>query len=328
MTSTRIAAWDGAYSRSVAVFVWMAALSAPAPASPSPSAPDTAPQITVVAVGDICFAGGVERAARKAAAEYPFSRMRPTLTGADIAIGNLECALTKHKDGLDKRYRFRASPSWARRLADAGFDAVSVANNHAQDYGRVGLADTVTSLRNAGVRPIGGGHTLAEAHEAQVIEQKGVRVAFLAYLGMFPPLLPIAEREPSVAMANASAFARDIKAARRRADVVVVSLHAGVEMSTTPSWRQKSLARSAIDAGADLIIGHHPHVVQPMERYRGKVIFYSLGNFVFNPSPSFLKNPRGPWSGMAHVTVDRSGVVAAKLVPLRIVDRQPRPLKP
>lgn len=283
--------------------------------------------IRIVAVGDMCFARGVEQAASKAGPSYPFERMLSALQQADIAFGNLECALTAHRAAVPKRYNFRASPTWAAKLAKAGFDVVSVANNHSQDFGSRGLADTVTSLTRAGVVPVGGGLTMSEARSPRVVARKGVRVAFLAYLGMFPPVLPILASGPSVAMAEPASMRADIAAARKKADVVVVSLHAGVEMVTTPSRRQKSLAAEALRAGADVVLGHHPHVVQPVERHHGKVIFYSLGNFVFNPSPSFLRNPRGPWAAMADIRVSRRGVTEATLVPLLIVDRQPRPRK-
>lgn len=292
------------------------------PAAPSSRRPPAS--ITFVAVGDICLAGGVERAAARSGKGYPFERMSATLKGADVAFGNLECALTDHKVAIPKRYNFRASPTWAPRLAKAGFDALSLANNHSMDFGREGLRDTVASLRKSGVLPVGAGDTLAEAHAVHVVVRKGIRIGLLAYLGMYPPLLPIVPDRPAVAMAGEEAFRRDIAAARKRADVILVSLHAGKEMVTEPSWRQKALARAAIDAGADAVIGHHPHVVQPIEMRRGKPIFYSLGNFVFNPSPSFLRNPNGPWSAMARMEITKDGVRKADLVRLRIVNRQPR----
>jgi poly-gamma-glutamate synthesis protein (capsule biosynthesis protein) len=284
--------------------------------------------IRLIMVGDTCFARGVEQAAARAEASYPFTRMMADLQSADIAFGNLECALTRHDVAVPKKYNFRASPGWAKRLAAAGFSVVSLANNHSQDYGRRGLADTLQSLREAGVRAAGAGMTLAEAHRPQIIRRKGIVVAFLAYLGMFPAILPIHPSEPSVAMADLPQMKRDIAAARKKAGVVVVSLHAGAEMVRTPTWRQKSLSRGAIDAGADMVVGHHPHVVQAVEHYKGKTIFYSLGNFVFNPSPSFLRDPTGPWSAMAEVTVGPRGIVRTTLIPLRIVDRQPRRKQP
>jgi poly-gamma-glutamate synthesis protein (capsule biosynthesis protein) len=125
-------------------------------------------------------------------------------------------------------------------------------------------------------------------------------------------------------MAYDTAVAHDVASAARTADVVVVSLHAGKEMVGSPTWRQRSLAAAALDAGADVVIGHHPHVVQPLAWRKGKPIFYSLGNFVFNPSPSFLRYPKRPWSALARIAVDGTGVPKAELVPLRIVNRQPR----
>lgn len=280
--------------------------------------------VTLVAVGDICLAGGVERAAASASSTYPFTHMRSRLRGADIGFGNLECTLSSRGSPIPKTYNFRARPAWAKRLASAGFDVLSLANNHSQDYGRTALGDTVAHLRNAGIRPVGAGGTLAEAQALRVMTVRGLRVGFLAYLGMFPPLLPLIAREPSVAMGYPSTVRRCVAAARPKCDVLVVSLHAGKEMTLQPSGRQREIARAAIDAGADLILGHHPHVVQPLERYRSKPICYSLGNFVFNPSPSFLRNPKGPWSAMCVAELGRGRAVNARLVPLLIANRQPR----
>ncbi len=282
--------------------------------------------VTLLAVGDICLAGGVERAAGRSPRTYPFTAMRQTLRSADIAFGNLECALSTRGRRVPKKYNFRGSPWWAKRLAEAGFDVVSLANNHSMDYGRTALRDTVNCLREAGVQPIGGGLDLVDAHALRVLERRGLKVGFLAYLGMFPPLLPVSSSEPSVAMGYPAQVRREVSAAQKRVDVLVVSLHAGVEMAPRPSARQREIAHAAVDAGADLVVGHHPHVVQPVEIYRGKPICYSLGNFVFSPSPAVLRRPDGPWSAMAVATLRADGSVSVKLVPLRIVGRQPRPL--
>jgi len=252
--------------------------------------------------------------------------MRPTLRDADIAFGNLECTLSTRGRRVPKQYSFRASPWWATRLADAGFDVLSLANNHTMDYDRIALQDTVACLRRAGIAPVGAGPNQTEAHALRTITVRGIRVGFLAYLGMFPPVLPILPQEPGVAMGYPTDVRRHVTAARRLADVIVVSIHAGIEGITRPSPRQREIAHAAVDAGADLVIGHHPHVVQPVEHYRGKAVFYSLGNFVFNPSPSYLRRPEGPWCAMAVADLYRNRGVAAKLVPLRIVDRQPQPV--
>jgi len=284
----------------------------------------TPPRVRLVAVGDICLAGGVERGAVRSGSSYPFTRMLNDLRGADIAFGNLECALSSRGSRIPKRYNFRARPAWAARLAAAGFDVLSLANNHTQDYGRAALGDTVTHVQRAGIRAVGAGLTRAAAHAVQIVTVRGLRVGFLAYLGMFPPLLPVVSDSPSVAMGYPESVRRDVALARGKVDILLVSLHAGREMTLQPSARQKEIAHAAADAGADLVIGHHPHIVQPSERYRGARIFYSLGNFVFSPSASVLRRPDGPWSAMCVAEVGRGRKVEARLVPLLIVDRQPR----
>lgn len=286
------------------------------------------PAVRLVAVGDICLVGGVERAAARRERTYPFTAMLPHLRGADIAFGNLECVLSTRGAPIPKKYNFRASPWWAGRLREAGFDVLSLANNHTWDYGRTGLADTVRYVRNAGIRPVGAGNTLAEALAMEVITVRGVRVGFLAFLGMFPPLLLPVANKPSVAMGYPSEVRRRVQMARSRADFLVVSLHAGVEMQPRPSPRQREIAQAAIDAGADAVIGHHPHIIQPLEKYRGKPIFYSLGNFVFNPSWRNVTQQDGPWSAMAVLELGGEPRIVSRLVPLRLRGREPNPAKP
>ncbi len=296
-----------------------------APGVPQDHAPRQASTVRIVAVGDICLAGGVDRKMRARGRGYPFAAMRDTLRSADIAFGNLECVLANGGDPIPKKYNFRGRPIGAMALAEAGFDIVSVANNHTLDYGREGLAETLTHLRRTKVIPVGAGNTLAEAHRMQVLRSNGFRIGFLAYLGMFPPLLPPATDEPSVAMAYLPRLRAEIRSARRRVDFLVVSLHAGVEHAPSPSARQQAIARAAIEAGADVVVGHHPHVVQQLAFYRGKPIFYSLGNFVFNPSQAFLRNPKGRWSALGVIELTPGTRPRAQLMDLHLIDAQPRP---
>lgn len=295
-----------------------------APAAPQDTSRLQAPSVRIVAVGDICLAGGVDRKMRSRGRGYPFAAMRDTLRSADIAFGNLECVLAHGGGPIPKKYNFRGRPIGALALAEAGFDIVSVANNHTLDFGREGLAETLTHLRRAKVIPVGAGNTLAEAHRMQVLRRNGIRIGFLAYLGMFPPLLPPATDEPSVAMAYLPRLRADIRSARRQVDFLVVSMHAGVEHAPSPSSRQQAIARAAIEAGADAVVGHHPHVVQQLAFYRGKPIFYSLGNFVFNPSHAYVRNPKGRWSALGVIELTRGAAPKAHLHDLLIADAQPR----
>ncbi len=308
---------------------WMAVLAAcsaaaPCCAGPGGGATARGGEVRLLAVGDICLARTVQTAMERKGRGYPFAALKPMLRKADIAFGNLECCLATVGQPVPKLFNFRGHPRGALALSEAGFDVVSLANNHALDYGKAALAQTVEHLQNAGVIPVGGGGTLAEARRLRVVKVRGLRVGFLAYLGMFPCILPLRAGEPGLNMADLPRLKREVAAARKQVDALVVSLHAGVEQARKPSSRQRQIARAAIDAGADLVIGHHPHVVQPVETYRGKPIAYSLGNFVFGASPSSLKDGGRGWSAMLEATLAKGRAPKVRLVNLLIVDCQAR----
>lgn len=279
--------------------------------------------VRVLAVGDICLAKGVEAEMVEKGRGFPFSAMKERLRRADVAFGNLECCLAVGGQLVPKKYNFRGHPRGALALAEAGFDIVSLANNHSLDYGKSALAETVRNLSRSGVIAVGGGETLADAHALRVMVVRGVRIGFLAYLGLFPAVVPLREGEPGIAMGYPEAVTRDVTAARRKVDFLIVSMHAGKEYTFWHSARQLEIAHAAIDAGADLVIGHHPHVVQDIEVYRGKTIFYSLGNFVFDPSPTFLRDRGKKWSAMVEAELTPGQPVTARLVDLRIIGNQP-----
>ncbi len=283
-----------------------------------------AQEVTLIAAGDVCLAKGIEQKMKARGRGYPFAALKSRLRKADIAFCNVECCIATVGQPVPKQYNFRAHPRAALAVAEAGFDVVSLANNHSLDYGKAALAETVEHLRRHGVLPVGGGKTLAEARALRIVKRRGLRVGFLAYLGLFPSILPLRSGEPGLAMAELSFIRHDVRAARKRVDVLIVSMHAGKEYTFRSTARQKQIARTAIDCGADMVIGHHPHVVQEMEIYRGRPIFYSLGNFVFDPSPTFLRDGGKGWSAMVVATLTRGKPPRARLVDLRIVDGQPR----
>ncbi len=286
--------------------------------------PEKPQRVTLVAVGDVCLANGVEKAMATRGRGYPFAALKPMLRRADIAFCNLECCLGTSGHKVPKKYNFRGHPRGALALKEAGFQVVSLANNHSLDYGKPALAETLRLLDKQGLKPVGAGNTLAEAHALRIVNAKGMRIGFLAYLGLFPAVVPLRSNEPGVSMADLGAIRRDVTAARKKADFLIVSMHAGVEYTFKHSARQQQIAHTAIDSGADMVIGHHPHVVQDTETYKGKQIFYSLGNFVFDPSPTFLKDGGHRWSAMVVATFERNKPPKARLIDLRIVDRQPR----
>jgi len=240
--------------------------------------------VRLVAVGDINLAEPMARIMKQKGRGYPFSALKSTLQNADIAFGNLECAVATIGAPIEKQFNFRADPRVLLVLRETGFDVVSTANNHTWDYGRAAMLQTVQNVRKLGINSVGAGANSAEAHRLVILRRNGLRIGFLAYLGLLPPLIPEAKTEPSLAIASVEAITREARAAKSQVDVLIVSLHAGEEGSQLVTPRQRSFARAAVYGGADLVIGHHPHVVQKSEVYRGKQIFYSLGNFVFSPA--------------------------------------------
>lgn len=288
-----------------------------------PVAPVPRP-VTLIATGDICLADSIAARCARSGRGWPFDPMRRALQGADIAVGNLECVLARGGRPIpNKRFALRGDPSGALALREAGFDLVTLANNHSLDFGKPALVEMLGNLAHAAVPSCGAGRNRSEAHTLRILTVRGLRVGFLAYLGMFPPPLPLPAREPGVAMADIPPLQADIRAARPQVDILIVALHAGIERRRSPSPRQQSIAHAAIDAGADMVIGHHPHVVQPMERYRGRPIVYSLGNFVFHQSPQCRREGGRGWSAVAVASLRRGAPPEVKVIPVQMVDGRP-----
>jgi len=251
-----------------------------APALP-PASPHE-PTLTLVAVGDIMLARGVAKAIEREGPGYPFSATAEITRAADLAVANLECALSRDATALVKRYSFKADPACAEGLKNAGFDILSLANNHTLDCGRAGLLDTMAALDAHGLRWVGAGRDAAAAEAPLIVECKGLRLAFLAWTAVQCEGVIYREDAPGAAVYDPEQAEAAVRAARKRADIVIVSLHWGLEFTREPAEEQRRVAHRLIDAGADLIIGHHAHTPQPVERFRKGVIAYSLGNFVFD----------------------------------------------
>ena len=204
------------------------------------------------------------------------------LGGGDVTVVNLESPVTVRGRKISKPYNFRMHPRFLSALTGGGIDIVSIANNHIFDYGPEGLFDTISYLDSVGVRHVGAGRNSLEAHRAVIDTVRGREAAFLAYYGGGES--PGAGRtSPGVARRDPAQVRADIMHLRNEhsACYIIVLLHWGTENATTPDRAQVSFAHALIDAGADAVVGHHPHVLQGIERYGRGVIAYSLGNFVF-----------------------------------------------
>ena len=265
-----------------------------AEASTVPAAAARKGPVRLIAVGDLMLGTSVKEVVLTHGASYPFRNYRVLLGEADLAFGNLETPLSergtatpgKSKESLANRtnYIFRAPLSSAAGLAKAGFDSVSLANNHSMDYGAVALRDTLAALDEAGVERVGAGESYAESMRPVFLQRNGQRFAFFAVSDVLPLYSVAGKRTPGVAPARGAQFEKDMprlfREARKKADWVLVSVHWGKEGYTGSTPKQRRLGRKLIDWGADVVIGHHTHVLGPIEKYHGGLIHYSLGNFV------------------------------------------------
>lgn len=253
-------------------------------AAPAPE-PSRPPTVTVAAVGDLLFDSAPGRLIAAQGPRAPFARVAGLLQGADVTVGNLECPLSRRGSPVPgKTYTFRGDPRAAEGLAWAGFDLVALGNNHTLDHGTTALLDTLAALRRHGIAFAGAGRDRRSAFAPAVISRAGARIAFLSFSEIGPASFAAQDARPGTAYTLDSAqVARAVRAAAQDADYVIVSFHWGVEKTYEPTARQVQHGRAAIDAGADLVLAHHPHRIQGVEFYRKGLIAYSLGNFVFSP---------------------------------------------
>lgn len=239
--------------------------------------------IRLAAVGDIALNAGYEDRARQNRGQEVFAGITPLFSGADLVIGNLEGALTERPSASPPwRHCLRGNPAYAPVLRAAGFHVLSLANNHMMDYGWPGVEDTIARVTSAGIGVVGAGKNLDEARRPALITVEDVRVAILAYcaVAVRNPLYATVDG-PGVAPAQPSYIEEDVLKAKNQADFVVVCVHWGQEFVAYPTPRIRRLARKIISAGAGIIIGHHPHVLQGVEKVGNGLVAYSLGNFTF-----------------------------------------------
>jgi poly-gamma-glutamate synthesis protein (capsule biosynthesis protein) len=260
----------------------------------------------------------VEARIRKYGLGWPFEKVSEALQSADLAFCNLECPLSLNGIKVPKRFCFKADPNLVHCLIGAGFDIVSLANNHTLDCNRNGLVETMHYLDKWKVGHVGAGKTSAYAALPRFVDVNGLRIAFLARNELLPEGVWVRPDAPGIAHLEPDRLVDEVSRSARQADVVIVSLHWGVEYRKTPEKEQVKLARKLVDAGADMVLGHHPHVIQPVEKYHGGVIAYSMGNFVFD-SP--FKKCRD--SVMLKCRLSPSGVSNVEAIPVKIVDFRP-----
>ena len=240
--------------------------------------------LSIAFTGDVLLDRGVRQQIQRGGVKDLFASVAPLFHQVDATVINLECPATSVHSPLHKKYIFCAEPGWMEELAKAGISHAALANNHTMDQGRSGLIDTYQHLLSAGITPIGYGNTSSESCQPVVIKKGKIKVALFNSVTLPLENWVYLENDPGICQQPIEEMEEEIKNFKQEnpESYVVVILHWGMEYQSSPTLSQRKGARRLIRTGADAIIGHHPHVIQKEEYFKGKPIFYSLGNFVFD----------------------------------------------
>ena len=241
--------------------------------------------VSVTFTGDILLDRGVRKVIERKGEDAVFSSFVDSVFQcSDFVIGNLECPATKIKQPSFKQFVFRAEPEWLQTLKRHGITHLNLANNHSVDQGRVGLADTKRQVEQAGMIPLGAGDTMEEAVQPVLLATSPRKIYVLASLQLALENFAYLPEKPSVSQEDFEVLAERVRQLRLKEPeaCIIVTLHWGGEHTLQPLAIQRVRAHHLIDAGADILIGHHTHTLQAMEDYKGKRIYYSIGNFIFD----------------------------------------------
>ena len=280
--------------------------------------PEKQESLSLVVVGDIMLSRYVAQMINEYGDPgYAFRGVKWFLESGDIVFGNLENPITSGREIKVPEMVLRADPWVVSALYESGFNILSLANNHIYDFGAQGLLDTLDYLEKEAISYVGAGKNAAEAYAPRFIEVNGVKLAFLAFTD--PALIThinFSQEGPSIGFLDSGKVVSSVSKAAENADFTVVYFHGGKEYASEPEETIINLAHLAIDSGADLVLGSHPHVVQKVEQYQGKFIFYSLGNFIFDQ----LWSQETRESIIAKISISENRVEKIEFLPVFIND--------
>lgn len=271
--------------------------------------------LTVVLTGDILLDRGVRQVIERRGADHLFSSgVDSVLRSAQVVVGNLECPATKIEAPVFKRFIFRAEPEWLTTLQQHGFTHLNLANNHAIDQGREGLMDTRRNIQRARMVPVGAGATMDEAAQPVLLAESPRRVWLVPSLRLALENYAYLTDRPCVSQEPMDSLLERVHRLKRADStaIVIVSLHWGGEHTLQPVPRQRVEAHQLVMAGADVIVCHHTHTLQTVEEYRGKMIYYSIGNFIFDQS-----KPLNSRACIVQLNIKRDGLTV-ETVPVEI----------
>jgi poly-gamma-glutamate capsule biosynthesis protein CapA/YwtB (metallophosphatase superfamily) len=273
------------------------------------------PGCDLLAAGDIMLGKRTLPFLETHGADYPLAAVRPLLQRSELVVANLEGPLARDARKQSRRFSYRVEPGTAVALASAGIRVVTLANNHLVDCGRAGVAETLRAVAQAGLIPVGAGPDVKGAHAPAIVQTRNGSIGVLGYY--WNRRCAATDKHPGSAMDDAAALAEDIGALRPRVELLFVTFHWGVPYEREPSQADRDKARLAVDCGADIVVAHHPHVIQPFEVYRGRPIFFSVGNFAFGSG-----NTHAEGLLVGARLCDRELVV--EVFPLYVKNRDPR----
>ncbi|MCK5490501.1 MAG: CapA family protein [Candidatus Pacebacteria bacterium] len=278
---------------------------------------ETEQEIKMIAVGDIMLSRGVEgKMIANEDYRYPFLKTADITKNADIVFGNLETVIVTGRRIQDNEMVFKTDPKAAEGLNFAGFNVLSLANNHIMNFGKDDLESTIKILDENNISHIGAGVGNDEIYKYVVKEVNETKFAFLAFTYNSDQRKTGTGDVYGVANMDVEKMKVAVQEASKVADIVIVSMHAGIEYQISPSLFQENFSRNAIDAGADLVIGHHPHVVQTVEVYQDKYIIYSLGNFVFDQ----MWSNETRLGAIAEIIFQDKKIISLKFIPVKSYD--------
>lgn len=283
--------------------------------------------VSISLLGDILLDRTVARYIEDYGVDYPWEKVTSILGASDIVLGNLETSVgTGGQIDLNKQYTFQSKPETLKGMINAGVDGVAIANNHILDYGQEGFKQTLEHLDAYGIKYAGGGENIEAAMQPIIWNKKGMKIGFLAFSRIIYDVSWYAtDKRPGILSAYdhyIKHVSETIGKARERVDFLIVSVHWGKELAQYPEEDEMKLGRLMIDSGADVIMGHHPHVLQGIEFYKDRPIVYSLGNFVFSSKSQLSRT-----SMIFNLEVTQDGIINSYVVPVKINHCQPTPIE-
>lgn len=280
--------------------------------------PEEPKEVIITFMGDVMMDSFIGDYIRDQGVDYPWAEVSSITIESDLAVINLETSVsTRGSTKKPEGYGFRSHPDTLQGLVNSGIDLVSLANNHTLDFGEEAFYDTLESLNQYGIEYVGGGKDKKEAEGLKIIEKNGLKMGFMAYTSIIPwSSWEAGEDKPGAAILKPEyegIILENIESASKECDVLTVIAHWGIEYDQTPSEKQRELAHAMIDAGADIIVGHHPHVLQGIEFYQDKPILYSIGNFIFLKNDDLCGR-----TGVFELILNKEGFKSGKFHPVNI----------